>query len=81
MTNPRSSMQPWWVTQRKALLTALAIVAILVIGVLTLGRGKKQKELRQEERGPERRVQVRRHRCRPCLSMSTRRESGLLSMQ
>jgi len=41
MTNPRLNPQPWWVTQRKALLTALAIVAILVIGIFTLGRDKK----------------------------------------
>ncbi|HKY96934.1 MAG TPA: efflux RND transporter periplasmic adaptor subunit [Gemmatimonadaceae bacterium] len=41
MTNPRLNPQPWWITQRKALLTALAIVAILVIGIFTLGRDKK----------------------------------------
>jgi membrane fusion protein (multidrug efflux system) len=41
MTNPRLNAQPWWVTQRKVLLTALAIVAILVIGIFTLGRDKK----------------------------------------
>jgi membrane fusion protein (multidrug efflux system) len=41
MTNPRFDTQPWWVTQRKALLTGLAVVAIVVIGVLTLGRDKK----------------------------------------
>ena len=41
MTNPRFDTQPWWVTQRKVLLTALAVVAILVIGVLTMGRDKK----------------------------------------
>jgi membrane fusion protein, multidrug efflux system len=52
MTNPRSSIQPWWVTQRKALLTALAIVAILVIGVLTLGRGKKAEGAAAGARGP-----------------------------
>ena len=41
MTNPRLNPQPWWITQRKALFTALAIVAILVIGIFTLGRDKK----------------------------------------
>ena len=45
-------MQPWWVTQRKALLTALAIVAILVIGVLTLGRGKKAEGAAAGGKGP-----------------------------
>lgn len=38
MTSPKFTTQPWWVTQRKVLLTALAVVAILVIGILTLGR-------------------------------------------
>ena len=38
MTNPKFTTQPWWVTQRKVLLTALAVVAILVIGILTIGR-------------------------------------------
>ena len=38
MTSPKHTFQPWWVTQRKALLTALAVVAILVIGILTMGR-------------------------------------------
>ena len=52
MTNPRSSIQPWWVTQRKVLLTALAIVAILVIGVLTLGRGKKAEGAAAGAKGP-----------------------------
>ena len=41
MTNARLNTQPWWVTQRKVLLTALAIVAILVIGILTMGKDKK----------------------------------------
>ena len=41
MTNPRLNPQPWWITQRKALFTALAIVAVLVIGIFTLGRDKK----------------------------------------
>ena len=41
MTNPKFSNRPWWETQRKALLTGLAVVAIIVIGVLTLGRGGK----------------------------------------
>ena len=45
-------MQPWWVTQRKALLTALAIVAILVIGMLTLGRGKKAEGAAAGAKGP-----------------------------
>lgn len=52
MTNPGSSIQPWWVTQRKALLTALAVVAILVIGVLTLGRGGKAEGAAAGARGP-----------------------------
>jgi len=52
MTNPGSSIQPWWVTQRKALLTALAVVAILVIGVLTLGRGGKAEGSAAGARGP-----------------------------
>lgn len=38
MTNPRYAVQPWWVTQRKLLLTVTAVVAILAIGILTLGR-------------------------------------------
>ena len=42
MTNPRlNPNRPWWETQRKALLTGLAVIAILVIGFLTLGRGDK----------------------------------------
>jgi len=52
MTNPGSSIHPWWVTQRKALLTALAVVAILVIGVLTLGRGGKAEGAAAGARGP-----------------------------
>lgn len=41
MTGPGVNMQPWWVTQRKVLLTSLAVVAILVIGILTIGRRGK----------------------------------------
>ncbi|HEX6575531.1 MAG TPA: efflux RND transporter periplasmic adaptor subunit [Gemmatimonadaceae bacterium] len=41
MTNPRITTQPVWVSQRKMLLTVLAVVAIAVIGYFTLGRGGK----------------------------------------
>jgi membrane fusion protein (multidrug efflux system) len=52
MTNPGSRIQPWWATQRKALLTALAVVAILVVGVLTLGRGGKAEGTAAGAKGP-----------------------------
>jgi membrane fusion protein (multidrug efflux system) len=41
MTNPKFKTEPWWITQRKALYTALAVVAIIVIGFLVLGRDGK----------------------------------------
>ena len=36
MTSPKHTIQPWWVTQRKVLLTAVAVVAIIAIGILTM---------------------------------------------
>ena len=41
MTSSRYSSQSWWVSQRKVVLTVGAVIAILLIGWFTLGRGAK----------------------------------------
>ena len=52
MTSPRYTVQPWWVTQRKVVLTAGAIIAILLIAWLMMGRGGKSNGQKGAAGGP-----------------------------